>query len=71
MVGLDLGLRVEERDLHQFHPYVRDFTDDRGNEYEHVQGTSFDRGGVQHYGELFRRKTEKGVPSAYRFTLSC
>nr|WP_249179065.1 MULTISPECIES: DUF4179 domain-containing protein [unclassified Brevibacillus] len=70
VVGLDLALRVEEGDLHQLHPLVRDLYDDRGNEYEHVQGTSYAYGGVQYFGELFKRKTEKGVPSTYRFTLS-
>lgn len=70
VVGLDLALWVEEGDLHQLHPLVRDLSDNRGNEYEHVQGTSYAYGGVQYFGELFKRKTEKGVPSTYRFTLS-
>lgn len=72
IVGMDFSLQVDTRDVNRYVSIVSELTDDRGNEYELLQGTSSsnrENERVQEYGKLFKRLTSKGTPTEYRFTL--
>ncbi|MEJ8547698.1 DUF4179 domain-containing protein [Brevibacillus borstelensis] len=74
VVGMDYHLRVDEQDSHNFGPHISELTDDLGNRYESVQGTSVSGKPetIQRYGALFKRTAtvKEGIPSTYQFTLS-
>ncbi|MGG1660351.1 DUF4179 domain-containing protein [Brevibacillus sp. NRS-1366] len=72
VVGMDFTLAVQEQDLHRHYSLLSELTDDVGNEYEHVQSTSSvgNKKTTHSYGYLFKRKTNKGAPSSYQFTLN-
>lgn len=72
VVGMDFTLEVQEQDAHHHYSLISELTDDVGNEYEYVQGTS-SSGGIEtthSYGYSFKRTTNKGTPSSYQFTLN-
>lgn len=75
-VGMDFSLEVEKQDEKRFISLTSELTDDRGNSYQNVSGSSHsgdsqdDVSPVQYYGELFKRTTDKGTPGQYSFTLN-
>ncbi|MGG2481651.1 DUF4179 domain-containing protein [Brevibacillus borstelensis] len=74
VVGMDYHLRVDEQDFHEYGSHISELTDDLGNRYEFVQGTSTpsETETIQRYGVLFKRTepARKGTPSTYKFTLN-
>ncbi|MGG4442014.1 DUF4179 domain-containing protein [Brevibacillus fortis] len=73
VVGMDFSLKVPPQDYHSHIFLGNNFTDDLGNEYEYVQGTSSSASSdesIQNYSILYKRKTNKGMPTHYSFTLS-
>ncbi|MGG4494237.1 DUF4179 domain-containing protein [Brevibacillus reuszeri] len=71
-LGMDFTLEVAQQDVNHFYGLVNELTDDLGNEYDYVQGTSStrDKETTQSYGYWFKRLTNKGEPSFYTFTLN-
>lgn len=71
-LGMDFTLDVPELDANRFYSLVSELTDDAGNEYDYVQGTSYsgEKETTHSYGYLFKRLTNKGEPSLYTFTLN-
>ena len=71
-LGMDFTLDVPELDTNRFYSLVSELTDDAGNEYDYVQGTSYsgEKETTHSYGYLFKRLTDKGEPSLYKFTLN-
>ncbi|MED4751371.1 DUF4179 domain-containing protein [Brevibacillus choshinensis] len=75
VVGMDFLLQVEKQDENRFSSFGYELTDDRGNQYEHVSGSSSsgdpsDIKSSQRYGSLYKRTTAKGTPDTYTFTLT-
>lgn len=71
-LGMDFTLDVPELDTNRFYSLLSELTDDVGNEYDYVQGTSSSgqKETTHSYGYLFKRLTDKGEPSLYKFKLS-
>ncbi|USG63799.1 DUF4179 domain-containing protein [Brevibacillus ruminantium] len=74
VVGMDFLLRVDDLDRHRYGSLMTELTDDLGNHYEFVHGTSTSTSDdhLQKYGVTFRRTSSKksGSPSQYQFVLS-
>ncbi|TKI56157.1 DUF4179 domain-containing protein [Brevibacillus antibioticus] len=72
VVGMDFSLKVPPQDKDSHISLGYDLTDDVGNEYDYVQGSthSTDDESIQYYSMLFKRKTNKGTPTSYSFPLS-
>ncbi|MFF0830380.1 DUF4179 domain-containing protein [Brevibacillus sp. NPDC003359] len=72
VVGMDFSLKVPPQDNHSHISLGYDLTDDLGNEYDYVQGSSYstDDASIQNYSMLYKRKTNKGTPTTYSFPLS-
>lgn len=73
IVGMDFSLRVPPQDFHAHISIGDGFTDNLGNQYEYVQSTSSTSStddSIQEYSLLYKRVTNKGMPTQYRFTLS-
>ncbi|CAI8758987.1 DUF4179 domain-containing protein [Brevibacillus sp. IT-7CA2] len=73
VVGMDFSLKVPPQDNHSHISLGYDITDDLGNEYEYVQGSSSSATkdeSIQNYSILFKRKTNKGAPAYYSFPLN-
>ncbi|MGG0936321.1 DUF4179 domain-containing protein [Brevibacillus centrosporus] len=76
VVGIDLSLQVGSQDENRMLSVGNDLTDDRGNQYEYASGSTSSRpaeepnkGYLQNSSILYKRKTDKGAPQEYRFTL--
>ncbi|MGG4452803.1 DUF4179 domain-containing protein [Brevibacillus porteri] len=72
VVGMDFSLKVPPQDEHSHISLGYGLTDDLGNEYDYVQGSTYstDVESIQNYSILFKRKTNKGTPTSYSFPLS-
>jgi hypothetical protein len=75
VVGMDFLLQVEKQDENRFSSFGDELTDDRGNQYEHLSGSSSpgdpsEAKPSQRYGTLYKRSTAKGTPETYTFTLT-
>ncbi|QDS34824.1 DUF4179 domain-containing protein [Brevibacillus brevis] len=73
VVGMDFSLKVPPQDNHSHISLGYNMTDDLGNEYDYVQGSSSSATkdeSIQNYSRLFKRKTNKGTPTHYSFPLS-
>lgn len=73
VVGMDFSLKVPPQDKHSHISLGYDLTDDLGNEYDYVQGSSSSATkdeSIQNYSMLFKRKTNNGTPTSYSFPLS-
>lgn len=72
VVGMDFSLKVPPQDNHSHISLGYNMTDNRGNEYDYVQGSTYstEDASIQNYSVLLKRKTNKGTPTHYSFPLS-